>query len=472
MKKSALFLIAVLISLSIVSSLGFQGAIASSSVSGIISSNATWSREAGPWNLTGNVLIENGVTVTVEDGAVVNLNGYYIRVNGTMLVKPGVTINTQAQSGHIEVNGVFSARGTSANPIHIYGAEAYTVWIAPPVYSSIQFSALSTGWNEQSQSGSIIEYSVINSTVITIDTSLKLANNVIDTTIESKNDSPIIYKNTIKAALSITGGSPTITANTFDGGRITFYGDNGQENVVISNNVISKPSEVSGGAAGLWFGGSWGGGGHVLVEKNLITDCYYGIQIFSPNFANLNTALTVKDNAIRNNQVGLYVSNRYNPTVTGNNIVGNVVSVKMVTDYSGQSADISIPNNWWGTTSTSAIDQSIYDFNDDFNLGKVTYTPILTSENTAAYPDSSVPIPSTSPLPTLTPTAEPHSNSTAQPTTQPTQNPTVTSNPTEPTPQVPLSIDWATAVVIALLAVVAVLLAVNILYMRRRAAKP
>lgn len=222
----------------------------------------------------------------------------------------------------------------------------------------------------------------------------------------------------------------------------------------------------------MWFGGSWGGGGHVLVEKNLITDCYYGIQIFSPNFANLNTALTVKDNAIRNNQVGLYVSNRYNPTVTGNNIVGNVVSVKMVTDYSGQSADISIPNNWWGTTSTSAIDQSIYDFNDDFNLGKVTYTPILTSENTAAYPDSSVPIPSTSPLPTLTPTAEPHSNSTAQPTTQPTQNPTVTSNPTEPTPQVPLSIDWATAVVIALLAVVAVLLAVNILYMRRRAAKP
>ena len=41
-------------------------------------------------------------------------------------------------------------------------------------------------------------------------------------------------------------------------------------------------------------------------------------------------------------------------------------------------------NNWWGTSSDSDIQTTIYDFFDDFNLGIVDYTPFLTQPNTGA----------------------------------------------------------------------------------------
>jgi parallel beta-helix repeat protein len=485
MKNSALFLTVLLLSTTVVVGLELQGTAADSSLSGIIKSDTTWTKEAGPWNLTGNILIDGGATVTLASGAVLNLNEFYIRVNGTLIVKPGATINMKTMASYIQVNGILSARGTSENPIRINGGIGYIAWIAPPSYSSISFSASSTGWNDQTQSGSIIEYAVMNNTYLSVENSLRFANNIIDTGIESKSGSPVIYKNTIKSGLSISGGAAVITANTFDGGYITFYGENtGQENVVVSNNVIcNSKTVIAGTPAGISFGGSWSWGGKFTVENNLITNCYIGVQIFSPNFDNLKTEFALRNNTITKNQVGIYISNSYSPTVTGNNIVGNDVSVKMVADYSGKSADISIPNNWWGTTSTAAIDQSIYDFNDDFNLGRITYTPILSSENTKAYPDSSISIPSTSPSPTQTPTTEQTSNSTVQPTTQPTtptnptQNPTSnpsnpTSNPTSAQSQSFFGSDWATAMIITLLTIVAVLLAVNILYMRRRSPKP
>jgi hypothetical protein len=45
-----------------------------------------------------------------------------------------------------------------------------------------------------------------------------------------------------------------------------------------------------------------------------------------------------------------------------------------------------IVSNYWGTTSTSLIDAAIYDFNDDFNLNRCVYEPILTEPPTSAYP--------------------------------------------------------------------------------------
>jgi hypothetical protein len=46
--------------------------------------------------------------------------------------------------------------------------------------------------------------------------------------------------------------------------------------------------------------------------------------------------------------------------------------------------DVDASSNWWGTTDLLAINQSIYDFKRDFNLGVVTFTPILESPNPAA----------------------------------------------------------------------------------------
>jgi subtilisin family serine protease len=45
-----------------------------------------------------------------------------------------------------------------------------------------------------------------------------------------------------------------------------------------------------------------------------------------------------------------------------------------------------LTNNYWGTTSTTLIDSAIHDYNDDFNLPRIPYQPILTTPPEDAYP--------------------------------------------------------------------------------------
>jgi hypothetical protein len=54
------------------------------SFGGIIGSDTTWTLANSPYNITGNILVNNGVTLTIEPGVTVNLNGFYILVNGTL----------------------------------------------------------------------------------------------------------------------------------------------------------------------------------------------------------------------------------------------------------------------------------------------------------------------------------------------------------------------------------------------------
>lgn len=54
----------------------------------------------------------------------------------------------------------------------------------------------------------------------------------------------------------------------------------------------------------------------------------------------------------------------------------------------GGEIDINVSNNWWGTTEPETIGQNIFDYYDDFNKGKLNYTPFL------ADPDPDAPDPS------------------------------------------------------------------------------
>ncbi len=95
-------------------------------ISGVVSSDTTWPLANSPYNLTGNVLINNGVTLTIEPGITVNLNNHYMMVNGTL-----------------------TARGSNNNKIFFTGGE-------------VIFTQYSNGWNNKTQSGSIIQYAVFS----------------------------------------------------------------------------------------------------------------------------------------------------------------------------------------------------------------------------------------------------------------------------------------------------------------------
>ena len=101
-------------------SVSFGGAQASTDVSGIISSDATWTEANSPYAFTGPVGVTAGVTLTLEAGTIVHSYGYYLQVNGTLIVD-----------------------GSSSDPVEFGGGE-------------IRFTDSSTDWDEQTGLYSIV----------------------------------------------------------------------------------------------------------------------------------------------------------------------------------------------------------------------------------------------------------------------------------------------------------------------------
>jgi hypothetical protein len=173
---------------------------ADTNVSYIIASNTTWTKANSPYNLTGPVLVKNNVTLTIEAGATVNLNGYYIEVNGTLI-----------------------ARGTQTNHIQFS-------------YGLIKFMQFSIGWNEQTGSGSIIENADLS--LITIQSASPKINSC-SIVIMSVSGSPVISDNHISDGINILDGSPIITNNQIKG-SITIHGS-----PTLFGNTILTPSNKS-----------------------------------------------------------------------------------------------------------------------------------------------------------------------------------------------------------------------------------
>ena len=68
-------------------------------------------------------------------------------------------------------------------------------------------------------------------------------------------------------------------------------------------------------------------------------------------------------------------------SIENNNISGNRnYAVYVANNRSGE--DISMPNNWWGTTDAAVIDSQIHDYNDNqaLSLQSINYQPIAISE--------------------------------------------------------------------------------------------
>ncbi len=192
-------------------------------VNGIISSDITWTKANSPYNLTGKVLVNGGVTLTIEAGATVNLNNYYIRVIGT-----------------------FRAKGTSADKIYINGGDHQTS------ESGIHLWNSETSWNEQTDSGCIIDNVKFNSCPVSVANTTKIVNNdgaffslVGGSSITTYNSncgfevysgSPIISNNSIVSGINVFDASPIISNNRIIGGGIWVKG---LKATLITDNTIS-----------------------------------------------------------------------------------------------------------------------------------------------------------------------------------------------------------------------------------------
>lgn len=404
MKKLACSLLIIVL---LVSSIFFLGNVhASSTVGGLITSDATWGIANSPYQLTGPVGVLSGATLAIEPGVTVDFKAYYIQVNGTL----------KAQ-GTSDKNIVF----TTDYPFD--QTEGF----------QIQFFPGSASWSEQTQTGCIIENCFVHGSCIVItDCSPKIANNVFNNPIwmavlSKGGGSPSITGNVVQNAaiegISV-GGSSTVTNNFFNitSGQATAIV--AHENAVVLNNKI------------LSFYNGINADGQATIKGNVVDNCSnYGISCNSAKvdiennyLVNNNIGIvaggTVENNALVNNAVGIQIqSTPLSATITNNNILGS-------TQYSAAilcNTNVDLSNNWWGTTDTQAINQTIRDFKNDFNLGLVSFIPILNQPSTVAPISANIDL-------GQQPTAEPTSQS------QPTNVPANTNQGSQPTSTNPNSL--------------------------------
>ena len=227
----------------------------------------------------------------------------------TLTVEAGTTVNLDVN--YIQVNGTLDARGTSTKPIYFNGG------------GGITFASLVDSWNEQAVTGCIIENAIVVNATISV------------------YGSPKISNSTISSPIYVYGGSPFITNSAIENFGISILGG---VNVTILGNVIS-----SGGANGIYLDGNFGG--IATIENNLILSNRVGIEVFS--------SATIRNNTIANNSEGieLNIDAPIFSEISYNNILNNTFNI----DVLAYAFNVNTPYNWWGTTDTQAINQTMYD---------------------------------------------------------------------------------------------------------------
>jgi hypothetical protein len=408
MKKSVItpiLLTVVLVSLGVITVITFGNAQTSgTNVGGTIAQDTVWNPANSPYTLTQNVLINNGATLTIKPGTTVYLNDHSIEVKGTL-----------------------NAIGASNNQINF-------IALTPTLWSSlgvIYFMPGSSSWNEQTQTGSTIQYSVIT----------------------YNQPCPAIYVDSSSPKISncyITDPYPNYS---FGEAVEIQCSTNNTASPIIANNAIIDCAYI-----GIYDGGN---GGSSLICGNYIYDSQFGIMSASKGtltenlFVNNQCGVSLADiwvngteatniinrsvlnNTFVDNDIGIGDGTFYNATgIMYNNFENNILNLQSGSGpifFNTQFLDT--PYNWWGTTDMQAINQSI-------NCPELTLNiqPILTAPNPNAPSQNYDPVPTPSPSPSVTPSptttssATPNPSSTATPLATPaaTQAPASysTSNPT------------------------------------------
>jgi hypothetical protein len=366
----AVLVIATIISSSFLGTTEIYGSAQTSTfVSGIIAADTTWTQANSPYSLRGNVLVTNGITLTIEPGATVNLNSYEIWVNGTL-----------------------NARGDSRNPISFHNGEIY-------------FNKNCAEWNENTATGCIITYSTLNSS-LQLYNSVKFDSDTIYKGVELISSlNPVVISNCTfrNSGVSIANeGCANIINNTFVNGSIYLNiwdpvsGGNTTviSNIISGNNVLSYDILV-GGQTAIFARVGPSSPRIAVIENNSIINNSIGIQLYQRDF--FPTIPKIENNIITNNAIGINVNVASNESVTNNNIYNN-------TNYNianNGAANFNATYNWWGTTDTQAINQTIYDSKYNFKVGTVSFVPFSTALNpNPPYYNNSNPTPTPSPTPT------------------------------------------------------------------------
>ena len=372
---------------------------ASTIVGGLIASDITWTLVDSPYKLSGSVMLNGGVTLTIEPGVIVDLYLYSIMVSGTL-----------------------NAQGTSDN--NIVFQTSY-----PPSSSLINLLS-GPCWAESTGTGCIIKNAIFSSVEVYISNcSAKIRNTYFTdtrsyTTISIFTGSPLIINNAFDChgvGINTYSGYPVISNN--------FIKCTGNYGVYASNNVYISDNNITGCSTGVYVTGN------SSVTRNLITSNTYGVRVSDSSAKIENNVITnnnygisgggtIRNNPFGNNALGVDVS--LDANITQNNISITQKNIRM---YMSSTNINDATYNWWGTTDTQAINQTIQDYKTIPSIGKVNFAPFL-NESTPQAPS----LQNINLTPAPTPTFVPRPTATLAPISTPTPPPADATTTPMPTP--------------------------------------
>jgi hypothetical protein len=423
------FVVALLFVSVTVESMHIATAQTGTNVGGTIASDTVWALANSPYNFTGSVTVNSGVTLTIEPGVTVDLNGFTLQVNGTL-----------------------NAIGLDTNQIHFSKGILY----------NFQFTGEIDVYNSSNDGRAAAQTIIKNCQsdarldMITINTSPEIASNSGGgIRISVYGGSPVIVGNTL-ASIYITNGSPLISNNTIvdivDSYMFATPTQNGIE-LTGKNNALIFDNAIKGFPKGITISS-----GTAIIARNFISNNNIGITIIG------NASSVIENNTITENAIGLNsydLNGSPSLTITGNNFELNDqynIYLGQQGTYGTTAGNVDAAKNWWATTDTAVIGQTIFDHKNNNNLGTVTFNPILTSENSNAFP--SVNWETIPPINTTSTTNNHSENSTPSANT-----PNLSTTPVGNEPTIPQS--WLYGIIIALIAVIAALSFAFLSYMRR-----
>ena len=405
---------------------------------------------AGNLSLISNNNIGGQVNGGVISNNTISSKGSF-NVVGTDVSNNVITGGTVTASSKITNNVIVSGNYTGS--FRVFGGYAEPTENKPAITGTSSESTVISG-NTITGGGTYTSYGIFTGPFIDLVPAIdggaaKIFNNVVTgrsgLAISGSSDS--IYNNTLTG--DVSGSAFTIFNNTVYGSI-----NLGGSNTTISNNIVNASITVN--------SKSWNIMGN--AAKGITTNQGNGVisdnSVMNGKGININGGGTIERNYVLNNTVGITVTNS-TASILNNTIASNGIGIVLhppilaaVIRYNniqlngqsiflelGVSNDVEAAYNWWGTTNQQVINQSIYDFKNDFNLGTVNFTPILTATNPQAVPNPNSPTPTPSPSPTPTPTPPTTNSPSPNPTSPaPTPTPTQTESPapnSTPSPTIP-----------------------------------
>jgi len=332
-----------------------------------ITGNTANSSDSCEWCLIAGGGIFNSGSYSIIENNIISGNSAVARDYNNIMYSGGGGVYNNGYSVTIE-NNIITNNICSNHWAYVYGSG---------IYSRSNYITIENNQIENNSSEQLHVY----------DNFPKIINNVIT----KGSDGIVIWMDSEGSKAEISNNSILNNSNYGISYVRGYLGSCTINNNTIANNYIGIYSEIA-----------------CLLENNSIFNNTIGIKNSSDSTIKNNSITNNSDYGIYNTGNSLIVSNilEYNgsssgsgicnyglSSIEGNKITNNlgyglrttflssfttndIYANKTYDCYYTGTTDQTATNNYWGTTNTSQIDNSIYDYWDEITLGKVIYIPV------------------------------------------------------------------------------------------------